>query len=113
MGGKWMLDGVYQKNPSPATWVRSSMLACGHSPTSSAAGLSREERCPPQPMATCPCWNLAVCAKAGTGRVGGLTSGGNEVFWSQCWEGTAGGVGGTRMSLFTFPTAINCLCIPA
>lgn len=84
VGGKWMLDGIYQKNPSSATWVKSSTLAWGHSSPTSATGLSREERCPPQPMATCPCWNLAVCAEAWTMRVGGLTSGGNEVFWSQC-----------------------------
>lgn len=64
-------------------------------------------------MATCHCWSLAVCAEAGTARADSLTSGGNEVSQSQHREGTADGGGGARMGLFTFPAAINGLCVPA
>lgn len=63
----------------------------------------------PQPVATCLCWSWVFCAEVGTAQAGGLTSGGNEVSWSQLWEGTASGDSGAWTCLFTFPAAINCL----
>lgn len=83
MCGKWIFDGVYQKNPYPQPWgqVLRAGLGSLSSPCSYWASQrgERQLRDGAQPVATCLRWSWAVCAEVGTAQAGGLTSGGNEV----------------------------------